>query len=77
MPLPPTQVAGKAAVGGPFDLVDQDGKRYTHQNLLGQFSVLYFGFCHCPDICPDELEKLGVALDTIEAQTGVLVGGRP
>jgi cytochrome oxidase Cu insertion factor (SCO1/SenC/PrrC family) len=71
---PAPQVAGKAAVGGPFDLIDQDGKRFTHQDLLGQFSVMYFGFTHCPDICPDELEKLGEALDKIEQQTGVQVG---
>lgn len=62
------EVVGKAAVGGPFTLTDQDGKPFTNENLLGKFSVLYFGFTHCPDICPDELEKLAEALDTIEAE---------
>jgi SCO1/SenC len=64
------EVVGRASVGGPFELIDQDGKRFTHENLLGGFSVLYFGFTHCPDICPDELEKLAVALDIIERNNG-------
>ncbi|KAF8065658.1 HCC1 [Scenedesmus sp. PABB004] len=64
------EVVGKAAVGGPFALIDQDGRPFTHEDLRGAFSVLYFGFTHCPDICPDELEKLAAALDRIEAATG-------
>lgn len=62
------EVVGKAAVGGPFTLTDQNGKEFTQDNLLGKFNILYFGFTHCPDICPDELEKLAVALDLIEKQ---------
>ncbi|CAL8462931.1 g2465 [Coccomyxa elongata] len=61
---------GVAAIGGPFDLLDQDGKRFTHEDLRGNYSLLYFGFTHCPDICPDELEKLATAIDGVEKQTG-------
>ncbi|BDA48073.1 Protein SCO1 homolog, mitochondrial [Coccomyxa sp. Obi] len=61
---------GVAAIGGPFDLLDQDGKRFTHEDLRGNYSLLYFGFTHCPDICPDELEKLATAIDAVEKQTG-------
>lgn len=68
------EVVGKAAVGGPFTLTDQDGKTFTQDNLLGKFNILYFGFTHCPDICPDELEKLAVALDLIEKQQNYQVG---
>ncbi|GIL93184.1 hypothetical protein Vretifemale_20581, partial [Volvox reticuliferus] len=65
------QVVGKAAVGGPFDLIDQDGKRFTDKDLMGEFALLYFGFTHCPDICPDELEKVSEAINLIEKSTGV------
>ncbi|EIE27272.1 SCO1-SenC-domain-containing protein [Coccomyxa subellipsoidea C-169] len=62
--------AGVAAIGGHFDLLDQDGKKFTHENLIGNYSLLYFGFTNCPDICPDELEKLATAIDAVEKQTG-------
>jgi len=59
------ETVGVAAIGGPFDLLDQDGKQFTERDLVGQYSLLYFGFTHCPDICPDELEKLAQAIDAV------------
>lgn len=61
--------SGKAAVGGPWTLVGPDGKAYDSSTLHGEFSLLYFGFTFCPDICPDELEKIAEAVDLVEKIT--------
>lgn len=63
-----TKGYGKPRIGGePFELIDHNGNKFTEKDLLGKFSLIYFGFSHCPDICPDELDKLGVWLDDLEA----------
>jgi protein SCO1/2 len=60
------QSVGKAAIGGPFALVNAaNGKTFTDKDLHGQFALLYFGFTHCPDICPDELLKVAEVVDLV------------
>ncbi|CCH62222.1 hypothetical protein TBLA_0G02850 [Henningerozyma blattae CBS 6284] len=63
-----TQGYGKPAIGGPFDLIDANGEKFTQENLKkpNTISLIYFGFTHCPDICPDELDKLGIWLNTLK-----------
>jgi protein SCO1/2 len=41
-----------------FDLQDSDGQAFTHSSLLGHWSLLYFGYTHCPDACPTTLAAL-------------------
>ncbi|KAH3987800.1 hypothetical protein HBH69_024010 [Parastagonospora nodorum] len=65
-----TKGIGKPKVGGPFQLVDQDGNAFTSDDMLGKYSLVYFGFTHCPDICPDELDKMALMYDKVVEQCG-------
>jgi len=54
-----------SAIGGPFRLVDQNGKTVTDADLKGKWSLVYFGYTHCPDACPTALNDIAVALDEL------------
>ncbi|RYN22488.1 hypothetical protein AA0113_g3555 [Alternaria arborescens] len=65
-----TKGIGKPKVGGPFHLVDHNGKPFSNEDMLGKYSLVYFGFTHCPDICPDELDKMALMYDKVVAECG-------
>ena len=58
---------GREPVGGPFDLIDQAGRHRTDVDFRGKLVLLYFGYTHCPDVCPTELQALSLALDMLGA----------
>jgi protein SCO1 len=51
-----------AAIGGPFQLADQAGQTVTEQNLKGKPTLIFFGFTHCPDVCPTSLFEISEVL---------------
>ncbi|UPX14086.1 Cu-binding protein [Ascochyta rabiei] len=65
-----TKGVGKPKVGGPFELVDQDGNVFSSNDMLGKYSLVYFGFTHCPDICPDELDKMALMYEKVRDKCG-------
>ncbi len=56
---------GQAGIGGPFTLVDQDGRTVTDQDFRGHWLLLYFGYTYCPDVCPTSLSRNAEALDLL------------
>ena len=60
-----TKSVGTPDLGGPFHLTDHNGKKCTDKDYVGKWLMIYFGFTFCPDICPDELDKLTEALNRL------------
>ena len=67
-------VSQVAAIGGPFSLTDQNGRTVTDRDLKGHPFLVFFGFTHCPDVCPttlfevsELLRKLGPDADRVHA----------
>lgn len=70
---PVAQQTGRAAISGDFSLVDHTGKRVTDEDFRGQWLLAFFGFTHCPDVCPTTLNwiaqvmnELGSAADRVQ-----------
>lgn len=56
---------------GNFSLLDHRGQRRTKTDFLGSWMLLYFGFTHCPDICPDELDKLSAVVSALDQDSSL------
>ena len=57
----PSAASGQPAVGGAFQLVDQDGRAVDQRLLQGKWSAVFFGYTYCPDFCPATLQQLQAA----------------
>src|SRR5206468_5128615 len=58
-------VAQPMAIGGPFHLVDQDSRAFTNQDLKGRPFLVFFGYTHCPDVCPTALFEVSEILRSL------------
>jgi protein SCO1 len=54
-----------AMLGGPFRLVDHTGATVTNDTYRGKWLVIFFGFTHCPDVCPTTLSKIASMMDLL------------
>lgn len=54
--------SGTALIGGPFTMVNQEGETVTERNFEGHYTIYFFGYTFCPDVCPTELQVLTAAL---------------
>lgn len=61
-----SQQVTEAPFGVPFQLVDQNGQPITEQALRGKPTALFFGFTHCPEVCPTTLFELAGWMDTVD-----------
>ncbi len=71
--LPAVETSGKALIGGPFTLVDQTGKQVTDKDFRGRYMLVFFGYTHCPDVCPAELQVMSQALDDLGPKASEIV----
>ena len=58
---------GGVPIGGPFRLVNGDGKTVTDGDFRGKWMLVYFGYTHCPDACPTALQDMANAMDDLGA----------
>jgi cytochrome oxidase Cu insertion factor (SCO1/SenC/PrrC family) len=56
---------GRGTVGGPFELIDHTGHKRSDADFRGKLLMLYFGDTYCPDICPTDLQQIGLAIDRL------------
>ena len=65
-----TGTALASAIGGPFRLIDQNGKPVSETDLKGKWQLVFFGYTHCPDACPTALNEIALALDQLGEKRG-------
>jgi len=56
---------GPSAIGGPFKLIDQSGQPLTEEDMKGRPFLVFFGYTHCPDICPTTLFEMSEVMHAL------------
>ena len=56
-----------AKIGGPFTLIDQNGRTVTDRAFAGRYRIMYFGYTYCPDVCPTDAAAIGKAVAMLDA----------
>ena len=57
---------GESAIGGPFELVSEDGVTVTDKDIVTEPTILYFGYTFCPDVCPMDTSRNAEATEILE-----------
>lgn len=65
---PSEQAAGAPAIGGPFELTSHTGETITNADLAGSPYLVFFGFTHCPDVCPTTLAQITALLERLGSE---------
>lgn len=55
-----------ASIGGPFTLVNGDGKTVKDSDFAGKYRIMYFGYTFCPDVCPVDVQNIGKAMKALD-----------
>ncbi len=63
-------MAPPVAAGGPFALTASDGSAVTERTYRGKWLLIYFGYTHCPDVCPTTLSEMASALVRLDQKAG-------
>jgi len=71
-PTTTSTVTDAAAIGGPFTLTDTTGARVTEARFAGRPHAIFFGYTHCPDVCPTTLGEMSVMLADMGAEASKL-----
>lgn len=61
-----SSMAGTGGIGGPFTLTTDEGREVTHADFDDKYKLIFFGFTHCPGVCPSELTKMTKVLEALE-----------
>lgn len=56
-----------ARIGGPFMLVDQNGKAVRDSDFAGKYRIVYFGYSYCPDVCPVDVQNIALAMRSLDS----------